>query len=201
MEYVLSNTDIGMIKADLRIRVPEAKSSHRAEAMARGLGFNTYSALKARIDCGPVPCKVSEANFASFLREKGCSKIPPDALGRIVRELVGMTTIARRERLSCLPDTLEEALEILENPKGDNDYEEWAAALDATESCDLCGTTIIQPDIFAENLVEHYEPDGDSWKIVEQIEAAVTLNAPETGRDGEGGTICSHCAHIMDKDD
>ena len=47
---------IELIKADLTKHLSEVKSSHRVEAIGRGLGFRTYAALLAA-SRSPVPQK------------------------------------------------------------------------------------------------------------------------------------------------
>ncbi len=65
---------------------PHVKSSHRTEALARGLGFNTNAALQAALDQGPVQSEVSRVAFEGFLRERGYDieklqlSLLPDAL-------------------------------------------------------------------------------------------------------------------------
>ena len=67
---------IDSMKADLTKYFPEIKSSHRVEALARALGFNTYAALRSRdIFSSPVgePFKVDVdwLAFSNYLKDKG----------------------------------------------------------------------------------------------------------------------------------
>ncbi len=67
------NEQIDSMKADLTKQLPHIKSSHRVEALARGLGFKTYAALRA-VDLfhdGPILADVSWTAFSSYLKEKG----------------------------------------------------------------------------------------------------------------------------------
>jgi len=62
---------IDAIKADLRRALPNIKSSHRAEAAARGLGYSTYAAMRAaaRTD-EPEPAAVDWRSFTGYLEDK-----------------------------------------------------------------------------------------------------------------------------------
>ena len=64
---------IDSMKADLTNYLPHIKSSHRVEALARGLGFKTYAALRA-VDLfwdGPFWAEVNWSAFNDYLKEKG----------------------------------------------------------------------------------------------------------------------------------
>ncbi|MER8839182.1 hypothetical protein [Mesorhizobium sp. M0684] len=59
---------IEAIKAELTRAVPEIKSSHRCEAIGRGLGFGTYAALKAAAQSPhPALVDVSGEPFVGYL--------------------------------------------------------------------------------------------------------------------------------------
>ena len=47
MKFSISSADIDPLKAHLLALAPQVKSSHRVEAMARGLGFNSHAALRS----------------------------------------------------------------------------------------------------------------------------------------------------------
>ena len=64
---------IDSMKADLTNYLPHIKSSHRVEALARGLGFKTYATLRA-VDLfwdGPFWAEVNWSAFNDYLKEKG----------------------------------------------------------------------------------------------------------------------------------
>jgi hypothetical protein len=52
---------------------PHIKSSHRTEALARGLGYATNAALQAALADGPVKARSHHARFEGFLRDRGHS--------------------------------------------------------------------------------------------------------------------------------
>lgn len=63
---------IDSIKADLTKYLPDIKSSHRVEALARALGFNTYAALRASLAAhNDSIVDVDWAAFRDYLKEKG----------------------------------------------------------------------------------------------------------------------------------
>jgi hypothetical protein len=63
---------IDSMKADLTKSLPHIKSSHRVEALARALGFNTYAALRARdLLLSPIETEVNWLAFSDYLKEKG----------------------------------------------------------------------------------------------------------------------------------
>lgn len=50
---------------------PHIKSSHRAEALARGLGYATNAALQTALEGGPVDVTMSREDFEGFLEARG----------------------------------------------------------------------------------------------------------------------------------
>jgi hypothetical protein len=56
---------VDALKTDLIKALPEVKSSHRVEALGRGLGFKTYAALRAVAQSTvPSMATVSGASFS-----------------------------------------------------------------------------------------------------------------------------------------
>lgn len=80
MKFFISSADIDPLKGHLLARAPMIKSSHRAEAMARGLGFKSHAALRIALQEGAVACAVDDDEFAAFLRERGGDAVPVDLL-------------------------------------------------------------------------------------------------------------------------
>ncbi|MFL9503317.1 hypothetical protein ACJMQP_24935 [Rhodopseudomonas palustris] len=68
---------VDRIKALLTKSLPEVKSSHRVEALGRGLGFRTYAALRTAADA-PVPtlATVTGNLFSGYLKEHGFATDP-----------------------------------------------------------------------------------------------------------------------------
>jgi hypothetical protein len=83
--------DLDAVKAELARLLPNVKSSHRVEAMARGFDLQSYAALRARL---PVCLNASahswqswllqidEARFQDYLTAKGFRDLPGKALQR-----------------------------------------------------------------------------------------------------------------------
>lgn len=68
-KLVTSVDQIESMKADLARYLPDIKSSHRVEALARALGYKTYASLRARNE--NVIVDVSWPAFDNYLKEKG----------------------------------------------------------------------------------------------------------------------------------
>lgn len=65
-------SSVDTLKAHLTKAIPEVKSSHRVEALGRGLGFKTYAALRAATQSvQPSMAVVSGASFTTYLAEHG----------------------------------------------------------------------------------------------------------------------------------
>ncbi len=93
-------------------------------------------------------------------------------------------------------------IDELDNSQDQPDIEGWAAALGATETCAICGVTIVKPFSFAEAAVQHYElPEGKAEEIFEQIEQAIYGSGVDTGGSGDHTSLCSYHAHQAAKDD
>ena len=108
---------------------------------------------------------------------------------------------AMREMLSSLPDTLEDLIEALEDPRGEPDIETWADALGATSACTTCGETIVQPFSFAEAVVYHYgASEAEADDAHERIENAVRSSGVEIG-GFEEGNLCAYHSEQAAKDD
>lgn len=117
------------------------------------------------------------------------------------RERRELEEFAMREALSSLPDTVEDLIGSLEDPRGEADIEGWAEALGASSDCAICSTTIIQPYSFAEAAVQHYETsEADADDVHEQIEAALRASGAETGGWGDG-LLCAYHNEQAAKDD
>jgi hypothetical protein len=66
----ITSTNLEAIKVELIRTLPEVKSSHRCEALGRGLGFRTYAALRAATQSAdPVIATASGAAFTDYLAE------------------------------------------------------------------------------------------------------------------------------------
>jgi hypothetical protein len=70
----------------------------------------------------------------------------------------------------------------------------------ATES--LCGTTVIQPGQFANEVISYYEVEIDRFDdVYTRITGALAHSGQETGEDGMGGKFCAYHPDQAAKDD
>jgi hypothetical protein len=64
--------DIDLLKKQLARSLPQVKSSHRVEAMARGLGWGTNAALRVSLKKDlPVKRVVNDQAFVAYLQRHG----------------------------------------------------------------------------------------------------------------------------------
>lgn len=91
MKASLSMSDIAAIKAELGRRLPNVKSSHRVEAMARGLGWKTNAALRAVLASGQTEYEISDKAFFVYLASHGFTGVSPttlaDAMGCVFTDV------------------------------------------------------------------------------------------------------------------
>ena len=73
MKVLCSQADIDAIKAELAALLPKIKSSHRVEALARGLGWNTNAALRADLTAGRMERMVDDVAFNDYLEQHDIS--------------------------------------------------------------------------------------------------------------------------------
>jgi hypothetical protein len=67
----LSKFGLGIAKAALARRYPDLKSSHRCEALARGLGFRSYAAALAAVSQAESPiCQANAQAFRDYLHTR-----------------------------------------------------------------------------------------------------------------------------------
>jgi hypothetical protein len=72
LKIPVTPTSLDAIKAELTRTLSAVKSSHRCEAIARGLGFHTYAAIRAATQSpDPIIGTVEAAAFNSYLAEHG----------------------------------------------------------------------------------------------------------------------------------
>jgi hypothetical protein len=69
MELNITLTDVERMKDTLRTALPDVKSSHRTEALARGLGWGTNAAMRAALAAAPVKSAPDENAFRGYLRD------------------------------------------------------------------------------------------------------------------------------------
>lgn len=93
-------SSLDALKAHVTKTIPEVKSSHRVEALGRGLGFKTYAALRAAAQSTkPSTAVVSGAIFTSYLTEHGF-EVDPAVLYRAAAQVAINGVLERMPRLS-----------------------------------------------------------------------------------------------------
>jgi hypothetical protein len=71
MKSTITLTDIEHMKGALRASLPDVKSSHRVEALARGLGWLTNASMRAALAAAPVESRrdrLSRLSAGTFVR-------------------------------------------------------------------------------------------------------------------------------------
>ncbi|RTL62153.1 MAG: hypothetical protein EKK42_32770 [Pseudonocardiaceae bacterium] len=69
MKLIITLTDIEHMKDALRASLLDVKSSHRVEALARGLGWATNASMRAALAGAPAETSPNEAAFLYYLRQ------------------------------------------------------------------------------------------------------------------------------------
>lgn len=69
MKSTITLTDIEHMKDALRASLPDIKSSHRVEALARGLGWATNASMRATLTSAPLEISPDEGAFLEYLRQ------------------------------------------------------------------------------------------------------------------------------------
>lgn len=65
---IVTLNDIERMKDALRALLPDVKSSHRVEALARGLGWATNASMRAALVAAPAETSPDEGTFLGYLR-------------------------------------------------------------------------------------------------------------------------------------
>lgn len=95
-----SHRGVDTLKANLTKTITEVKSSHRVEALGRGLGFKTYAALRAAAQSiEPSTAVVSGASFAAYLAGHGF-EVDPTHIYRAAAQVAINGVLERMPRLS-----------------------------------------------------------------------------------------------------
>ncbi|MBL4789912.1 MAG: hypothetical protein JKY60_13015 [Kordiimonadaceae bacterium] len=89
MKMLISLDTVQKIKRELGRTSPSIKSSHRVEAMARGLGWKSNAALRACLMCSSIECEIDDTEFCNYLKNRGFENIASDALSKAISN-VGM---------------------------------------------------------------------------------------------------------------
>lgn len=88
MKVYLNPTHVPALKRRLRDALPNLGASVRIEAVARGLGFNTYAGFQARLNTGHLVADFDEPAFIDFLRERDAHAEPRTLQRCVIRALL-----------------------------------------------------------------------------------------------------------------
>ncbi len=88
MKILITMKHVQLLKKELGLKLPAVKSSHRVEALARGLGWKSNAALRASLICGPTECNVRDERFEAYLRERGFPDFPKSCLSTLVLQMM-----------------------------------------------------------------------------------------------------------------
>jgi len=70
LQICITRSALVAMKTDLARALPDVKSSHRVEGLARGFGFRTYAALRAATLSGDAPIVTADGRaFTNYLHE------------------------------------------------------------------------------------------------------------------------------------
>jgi hypothetical protein len=69
MKLTISLPETEHVKDALRAALPDVKSSHRVEAMARGLGWRTNASMRADLVGASIKVEADEDAFLAYLHE------------------------------------------------------------------------------------------------------------------------------------
>ena len=107
--------------------------------------------------------------------------------------------LARRELLSELPDTAEQLIDEIGDPRRETDVTLLAAAFGVADHCPYCNATIADPFGFSEATMYHYGLTGtEADQACERIQEAVLGSDVDVGAFG-GPDACSNCASVLRK--
>lgn len=84
MNLSITLDDLDPLKGHLFALIPQAQSSHRTEALARGLGFGNNAAMRASLAETPADCEVDNRAFVNFLKSRDVANVPWDTLSEAV---------------------------------------------------------------------------------------------------------------------
>jgi putative GTP pyrophosphokinase len=114
------------------------------------------------------------------------------------KEWSEIVTIARREILSELPETLGGLKDDIRHGNLRVGFYAALKELGGVRECDLCGTDIFAPDAATEVLLDHYETEEDSEldELIAEFYACGASGDIEC-EDVDHAGLCTHCAHLL----
>lgn len=156
----------------------------------------TLDKLSTRIRSFPLE-NLGWVVYSAFVATEASTKIGIKAVRKQIQsEWDEIVTIARREALIGMPDTLGEFVEMM---KSNSFPTEALTELGGMQSCYRCGADILRPGQAAEAVLDYYgKPDVD--EDLESLFVEVTVDSPEVESVDFSGA-CQYCGYQMSKDD
>lgn len=94
-----SHENLEAAKRELLRKLPTVKSSHRCEALGRGLSYGSYSAARSASKMTADPMTVDGQAFQKYLESQGFN-VSPNVLHRAVAKVAIANVVAANEHLS-----------------------------------------------------------------------------------------------------
>jgi len=120
LTILATSATIDAVKAELLKTLPDVKSSHRCEAIARGLNFRTYASLLTAVrSTSPVVATAHGVAFSTYLQAHGFDVSPQPFYRAVVR-------VAIRAVLESTPKLTASGIGVGEpRRKPDGKWENW----------------------------------------------------------------------------
>lgn len=99
LKIELNCSTLEAAKRELLNKLPQVKSSHRCEALGRGLGYGSYSAAKSASQNTSQSVTISGGAFHLYLRDHGFS-VSPNVLYRAIGKVALAHVVEANEHLS-----------------------------------------------------------------------------------------------------
>jgi hypothetical protein len=108
----------------------------------------------------------------------------------------------KSELSSSVPENVDDLRGMLVNSEHDGDSESvvvlWAEYFDAADTCDTCGTSMVDVYALAQRLVKHFKLRGQS---AQQANEKILQMLTRVGVESLDGALCSACRYMMNRDD
>ncbi len=178
--------DVGLSKVeDLKRYLPNEEVRRRLDALHRRFFGDWAIGDMDTLIWGIKATVIGDRAYAEFVEE-------------VKGEWEEVESIARREALSGLPQTVDELIEELENAREINiGLLDGLKELGGMSDCDICGQDIFEPDQAYEALCGHYDRECPALlDLLYDICANGVLECEDASHSG----LCLHCAHLLYSD-
>jgi hypothetical protein len=193
--------DLTAAKAVLTRRLNHIKSSHRCEALARGLGFRTYATARSLLSEGPIVCQADGKAFHGYLQSHDIA-----ANHRPFYQVIAR--IALDQVLSREPDLVKHGIGVGSPRRTHDIYVESAAIIErrfAEERAFLRSDNALEPFLLSLALLNRVEctrtirPDTSSYwikHIAEEYKCIYSEGGPLGPQYVPNGTLIAAAIHL-----